>query len=66
MYKNPLLFYLTEQYSAQFFIKTAAVNKMELIFLYLGISVTLVVTGKKTLSRNESQIFKVKLGTVLF
>lgn len=33
MYTN--LFHLTEQYSAQFFIKTAAVNKIELIFLYL-------------------------------
>lgn len=30
--QSQYLFYLAEQYSAQFSIKTAAVNKMELIF----------------------------------
>lgn len=59
MYKNQHLLYLTEQYSAQFSLKMAAVRSG------ICISVTLVAT-EKTLSRNESQIFKVKLGTLLF
>ena len=59
--QSQYLFYLAEQYSAQFSIKTAAVNKMELIFFNIW---DLYISYRKKPSQNESQMFKVKLGTV--